>query len=106
MATIRVNRKSYVRRDGTRVRSTSYTTKNLGRRGRGPKLFTLKKGGIPGYHFWNSKNVRHAALLAVNVPLVTLSRRLQALVTLTKRTQPTHSKIYSRNRRWLIKHRR
>lgn len=106
MNVLRVNRKSYVRKDGTRVRATSYTTKNLGRKGRGPRLFTLKKGGLPGYHFWDPMPVRRAALLAINAPIVTLSRRLQAISTLTKRTQPTHSKIYGRNRRWLIKQHR
>lgn len=101
-----IRRRSYVRSDGVRVKATSYTTKNRGRPGRGPKLFKLKKGGLSqyGYKTMSSTSMRHAALsraISRGVPGLTLSHRLGALATLLKRTNPMLSKRLRRNQRWV-----
>lgn len=101
-----IKRKSYVRSDGTRVKATSYTTKNRGRKGRGPKLFTLKKGGLSRYGYSTSATTasRHLALskaISRGVPGLTLSRRIGALATLLKRTNPKLSKRLRRNQMWV-----
>ena len=77
-----VKRKSYVRSDGIRVKSTSFRVKS----GKGPKIFKLKKRPI---------TIRHAVLssaISKGVPGLTLSHRLGALATLLKRTNPALSK--------------
>jgi hypothetical protein len=101
-----VRRKSYVRSDGTRVKATSYTTKNRGRKGRGPKLFKLKKGGLSKYGYSSKESVssRHASLsraISQGVPGLTLSQRLGALATLLKRTNPMLSKRLRKNQTWV-----
>jgi hypothetical protein len=100
-----VRRKSYVRSDGTRVKGTSYTTKNRGRKGRGPKLFKLRKGGLSKYGYSSKESIasRHASLsqaIAKGIPSLTLSQRLGALATLLKRTNPTLSKRLRKNQMW------
>ncbi len=101
-----IRRKSYVRADGTRVKATSYRSKDLGKKGRGPKLFKLKKGGLSKYGYSTSASVasRHLALsraISRGVPGLTLSRRIGALATLLKRTNPMLSKRLRRNQRWV-----
>lgn len=101
-----IKRKSYVRSDGTRVKATSYTTKNRGRRGRGPKLFKLKKGGLSRYGYDTKKpiSMRHKALskaISRGISSLTLSRRIGALATLLKRTNPKLSRSLRRNQRWV-----
>lgn len=101
-----IKRRSYVRSDGTQVKAASYRTTNKGKPGRGPKLFKLRKGGLSkyGYSTTSSLTGRHAALsraIAQGVPGLTLSRRLGALATLLKRTNPMLSKRLRRNQRWV-----
>lgn len=101
-----IRRRSYVRSDGTRIKATSYTTRNRGKPGRGPKLFKLKKGGLSRYGYSTSAGVasRHLALtraIAQGVPGLTLSRRLGALATLLKRTNPMLSRRIRKNQRWV-----
>lgn len=101
-----IRRKSYVRADGTRVKATTYRAKDLGKKGRGPKLFKLKKGGLSmyGYSTSSSLSQRHSALsraISKGVPGLTLSHRLGALATLLKRTNPMLSKRLRRDQRWV-----
>lgn len=101
-----IKRKSYVRSDGTRVKATSYTSKNRGRKGRGPKLFKLKKGGLSRYGYSTSASAvdRHLALsraISRGVPGLTLSKRIGALATLLKRTNPKLSKRLRKNQLWV-----
>lgn len=101
-----IRRRSYVRSDGTRVKGTSYTIKNRGKPGRGPKLFTLKKGGLSQYGYSTSASLksRHASLsraISQGVPGLTLSQRLGALATLLKRTNPKLSKRLRKNQTWV-----
>ena len=101
-----IKRRSYVRSDGTHVKAASYRTSNKGKPGRGPKLFKLRKGGLSQYGYMVRSGLaeRHAALtraIAQGVPGLTLSRRLGALATLLKRTNPMLSKRLRRNQRWV-----
>ena len=100
-----VHRKAYTRADGTRVRATSFEITNRGKPGRGPKLFSLRKGGLRefGYSVKNSNEARHAALnrARATVPTGTLIKRLIAVATLSKRTMPVYSNRYRSNANWL-----
>ena len=100
-----IRRRGYTRKDGTRVKSTRYRAKNLGHRGRGPKIFKLKPGGLPGYHARNSTRARHAALhrILMTTPAATVWHRVHALSILTKRTHPNLSRVYSMNARYIKK---
>ena len=102
-----IKRRSYVRRDGTRVKASSFSIKNRGAPGRGKKLFTLKKGGLSmyGYKPTSSVSQRHSALsyaISRGVPELTLSHRLGALATLFKRTNPKLSKSMRSNQHKVI----
>lgn len=101
-----IKRRSYTRSDGTRVKGSSYTTSNRGKRGRGPKLFKLKKGGLKRYGYSTSASLanRHLALsraIARGVSSITLSRRLGALATLLKRVNPKLSQKLRKNQKWV-----
>lgn len=100
-----IKRRGYTRADGTRVKSTRYRAKNLGRRGRGPKIFKLKPGGLPGYHARQSPRSRHAALRRIlqSTNASTVWHRVHALAILTKRTHPNLSRVYARNARYIKK---
>ncbi len=103
---MRIHRKAYTRSDGVRVKATSFTIKNRGKPGKGPKLFKLKKGGLTkyGYSVRSSMTERHRALsraISRGVPGLTLSQRLGALATLLKRTNPALSHRLRRNQRWV-----
>jgi len=99
-----VHRKSYTRKDGTRVKATKYRTKNMGKRGHGKKLFTLRKGGLSeyGYHVMLPEGVRRVALeraIRDGIPIGTLIKRVGALAVLQKRTK--YGSAYKGNRNWL-----
>lgn len=103
-----VTRKGYKRRDGTRVSPTTFAIKNRGLPGRGPKLFTLRKGGLTefGYRVKDPLQIRHVALsraISQGVPSLTLSRRLGALATLLKRTSPQSSRRLRSNQKSIIR---
>jgi hypothetical protein len=101
-----VHRKSYVRSDGTRVKATSFKIKNRGKPGKGSKIFKLKKGGLSKYGYSSKSpiSIRHQALsiaISKGVPSLTLSRRIGALATLLKRTNPQLSRSLRRNQTWV-----
>ncbi len=48
-AKIRVHRKGYTRKDGTRVKPTTFLIKDRGKKGHGPKLIKVKKGAMTNY---------------------------------------------------------
>ena len=95
-----VRRKAYVRSDGTPVKGSTFSIKNRGKPGRGPKLFTLKKGGLGQYGYPEGGRKSLAMAVSAESPL-TIFRRLQALGILMKRTDPARSKKYIRNRNWV-----
>lgn len=95
-----IRRKAYTRSDGIKVRATAFQITNRGKPGRGPKLFTLKKGRLSRYGYPEAgRNALNRAVES-NGPLAVF-RRLQALMILTKRTDPAKSAKYRGNRNWL-----
>ncbi len=106
-----IHRKSYMRSDGVRVKRTSFHIKNRGKHGKGPKLFKLKKGGLSkyGYKPKSSLSMRHSVLskaISHGISNLTLSRRIGALATLLKRTNPILSKKLRSNQLWVTSKRR
>jgi hypothetical protein len=97
-----VHRRGYTRKDGTRVKATTFNIENRGKPGRGPKLFTLKEGKLErfGYPAGGRKSLKKAVK---SDSALTIFRRLQALATLTKRTDPMRSERYLLNRNWVKK---
>lgn len=89
-----------MRSDGTPVKAATFSIKNRGKPGRGPKLFTLKKGGLSQYGYPEGGRGALARAVSAESPL-TIFRRLQALGILMKRTEPNKSKKYMRNRNWV-----
>jgi len=97
----------YVRKAGT-TRVASRPAPDVGALGKGPKLIGTLKGGMLtryGYHPVESMTARRRALSkAINVgreKVLSVFHRLQAIGTLTKRTLPTASRIYRRDRDWV-----
>jgi hypothetical protein len=82
--------------------------KNTGAPGKGPQLFgRLKKGELAkyGYSYKATDSERHAALKkAIDVyGRIGVYRKLNAVAKLTKRTVPSASNIFSKDRNWLHK---
>jgi ribosomal 50S subunit-associated protein YjgA (DUF615 family) len=97
-----VHRKAYTRKDGTRVKASTFNIKNRGKPGRGPKLFTLKEGRLERFGYPEQGRIALSMAVRSNSAL-TVFRRLQALATLTKRTDPNRSRKYLLNRNWVKK---
>lgn len=82
---IRVKRKGYRRRDGTRVKGTTFLMKDMGKRGRTPESkklpFRLRPGFLRGWKKSQSAGTRHRILakLIRRDSYATISRRLTAL---------------------------
>ena len=102
-----IRRKAYTRKNGIRVKSSCI--KDMGKPGKSPKLFTLKKGGLSkyGYHISNSAEKRHKALkkASKHYSYATLVRKINALSILFKNTQPDLAKKAKQDVSWLQKHR-
>lgn len=88
-----IRRKAYTRKDGVRVKSTCI--KDMGKPGKGKKLFSLKKGDLTkyGYHLKTKASTRHKALgkARKHIPYASLIRKLNALSILQKNTNPLYS---------------
>jgi hypothetical protein len=102
-------RKAHRRSDGTRVKGAHVPAsciKDLGKPGKGKRLFTLKKGGLRkyGYTLSETQDVRHSALVkAMEDGMSTgyLWKRLNAIQILHRNTNPkTAEKILS-DMEWL-----
>lgn len=85
---------------------TPTRVRNMGARGKGPKLIgPLKAGKLRGYSPFASLFKRHQSLIkALRDGKVAVMRRLRAIATLTKRTIPRASRVYLRNRKWVAKY--
>lgn len=92
-----IKKSGYTTKNGTKVKSTCI--KDLGLKGKGPKLFTLKKGTLLDYHYKNTNLSRHRQLLksARKTGKTTVIRKLNAVKILTKRTNPKASKVFSKD---------
>ena len=102
-------RRSYIRSNGARISRAlvkSICVNDLGLPGKGPKLIgKLKKGKLIkyGYRSALSDIARHRSLgkaIKSKGKGVTI-RRLNAIRTLTKNTNPKISKIYDQDLRWV-----
>ena len=95
-------------RNGKKISVRPTSIPDVGAVGKGPKLIGKLKGGMLtkyGYHPVESMTARHRALTKAikkgrEEPLAVF-RRLQAIGTLTKRTLPTASRTYIRDRNWV-----
>lgn len=100
-----IRRKSYVLKSGKRVKSKCIDDK--GNLGKGKKLFDLDKNGLGKFGYDDVVNLsirqRHIALkkaLKVLKPL-SVFRRLIAIATLNKNTNPKISKIFRDDAEWI-----
>lgn len=96
---------SYVR-DGKRVRVPSTCIKDRGKPGKGPKVIPpLKKGALEkfGYHTDESADKRHKALAksVKKVGYAETIRRLNAVRVLNKNTNPSLSRLFTRDMHWV-----
>ncbi len=79
---IRVKRKGYTRKDGTRVRKTTYLMEDRGRPGRGPKtLPTPRRGALRGWKADDPASKRRRILDSIvrNESYPTATQRLTLL---------------------------
>lgn len=82
---IRIKRKGYRRKDGTRVKGTTYLAKDTGKPGRTPESkklpFRLRPGFLKGWKKSQAAGTRHRILDNVirREGYATVSRRLTAL---------------------------
>lgn len=85
---------SYTTKRGTKVKS--YCKKDLGKPGKGKKLFTLKKGELSKYgcHLTKPRQERQNALKKAmkKFDRNTMIRKLNALSILQKNTNPNYSR--------------
>lgn len=103
VARIRVDRKGFVTKKGTRVMPTSFLIKDRGAPGRGKKVLPELKKGTLGISFSESASVRRRKLvvLAKRIGEKKVMGKLQALVVFNKRTNPVLSKKASSDRRFV-----
>lgn len=108
-------RKSFTRRSGSRVRSVSVSSGCIKDRGYRSRLFQLKTGSMGigplkkgelrafGYSADDSEEKRHKSLRAASKKYSSLSvlRKLNALATYNKRTQPEHAIVYKADREYM-----
>ena len=96
-------RDAYMRKDGTRVKASCI--KDRGLKGKGAKLFTVRKGGLTkyGYRLDDDKTVRHQALgkARKHMPYAKLIRKLNAIRILHKNTNPTYANKLKQDMKWL-----
>lgn len=96
-------RDAYRRKDGTSVKASCI--KDRGLKGKGAKLFTVRKGGLTkyGYRLDDSETVRHQSLgkARKHIPYATLIRKLNAIRILHKNTNPTYSNKLKQDMKWL-----
>ena len=102
-----IRRKSYSRRSrsGKRTRVKSACIRDLGKPGRGPKLWTVKKGVLGKYGYKLDKPAitrRNALKRAVKgESYATVIRQLNAVRNYTKLSQPQNSKKYTADMKYL-----
>jgi hypothetical protein len=104
------SRKSYTRSDGTKVQGAKVPArciKDLGKAGKGKRLFVLRKGTLSryGYSTKISTEARHMALRKAleNLPRATIVRKLNALAILNKNTHPSRSRILRADMKFVMK---
>lgn len=88
-----IKRSAFTRKNGTRVAATC--VRDMGKPGKGKKLFTLKKGDLSkfGYSLKATEASRHRTLgkARKHFSYATLIRKLNALAILHKNTHPRYA---------------
>jgi hypothetical protein len=89
-----VKRRGYTRKDGTKVKATSFKIKDRGRPGRGKKIIGKLKEGSLGVDFSNKAQTRRTkeSKLAKKIGEKKVVGKLRAVQVLNKRTNPKLSK--------------
>ena len=99
----KIMRKGYTTKRGVRVRPTC--VKDMGKPGKGKKLFTLKRGELSkyGYAIKNSQESRRKALKKAmkKFEYATMIRKLNALSILFKNTQPKYYNKLRSDMKWI-----
>jgi hypothetical protein len=103
-------RKSYTRKDGTKIKSSKVSAKcirDLGKSGKGKKLFTLKKGGLTKYGYTLKTNEKNRIVslkkAGKSYDKGTLIKKLNALYVLHKNTNPLYAKRARTDMKWVQK---
>ncbi len=100
-------RKAYTRKDGTRVKATYVKSRCIidrGLPGKGPKLIgKLKKGALAPYSIKDNTKVREEILRkkVKSYGALDVFRKLNAVATLQKNTNPANSRKFIRDRNWV-----
>lgn len=105
MRFITVHRRGYTRKEGTRVKGTTYRMKDRGKPGKGPKLFSVKKGKLAPYHTNMPAKLRHQILKRKIKKYGALSvfRSLNAQVVFRKREKSRAKEVFKKDRDWVKK---
>lgn len=102
-----VKRKGYTRKDGTKVKATTYKVADRGKKGRGPKDIKLKSGGLGGTGYLKRSTMGRKQKLGASVNrdgYATTMRRLTALGNLGTRTMTdAQRRKINADKRWLKK---
>jgi len=104
MAKLRVRRKAYTTKKGTRVGAISFTVKDRGNRGRGAKIITITNPGVLGSGFMSLPVAQQHQILKANAQKygeMSTQGRLQALATFNKNTNPSLAKRAQELRSWV-----
>lgn len=102
---LRVKRKGFTRKDGTRIAPTRFNIRDRGAPGRGPRVIPpLREGtlGGPGF-FSKTQDVRRRreVMLAKRIGERKVQGKLQAIATFNKRTNPAVSRKAASDRRFI-----
>lgn len=100
-----IRRKAYTRKSGVRVRSTCI--RDLGKPGKGKKLFTLKRGSLGKFNYGLTKkqSKRRGSLKKANSKMTRgqLVKKLNALRILHRNTNPIYAKRAEKDMKWVQK---
>jgi hypothetical protein len=103
---LKVKRKAYTTKRGVHVKATSFSIKDRGKIGKGPKLITIKRKGIFGEGFMSMPVIKQHKILKTSTKKYgekSTQGRLQAISTFNKNVNPTVSKKASGLRTWVAK---
>lgn len=104
MPNLRIHRKAYTTKRGTKVSATSFSIKDRGNKGRGVKIITITQPGVLGAGFMSLPVAeQHKILIRTTKKYGEMSTqgRLQALATFNKNTNPSLAKRAQELRSWV-----
>lgn len=103
--TITVKRKGYTRKDGTKVKGSTFKIKDRGKPGRSPNKIKLKSGGLGGEGYAEKAERTRHSLLNKSIKrdgYATTMRRITALRNLGSRTMSKKDlATLKRDQNWL-----